>query len=321
VHEDERRTTVLSTIVSLRVEYSADAPLEAPARLLLKTTRSGLDASLASLGEREIAFYRQAATLMPDGPLARCYDAEFSDKGYHLLLEDLSATHTTLTDWPVPPTTEMCERIVDTWAGFHAFWWGHARLGRDVGAFLDEAALAKLGADHRARYGRFAESLGDRLWPAARDVYARVLDGWERLATPARLYATYTLAHGDAHVWNLLFPREGVAASIRIIDWDAWRVGRAAGDLAYMMALHWYPEQRARLERALLARYHAGLRAGGVGGYDLDRLRQDYRLAVLGLLFTPVWQQSFGLHPSIWWPHLHRILAAVDDLDCMPLVR
>lgn len=32
VHAGQRRTTILSTIVSLRVEYSPDAPSEAPTR-------------------------------------------------------------------------------------------------------------------------------------------------------------------------------------------------------------------------------------------------------------------------------------------------
>ena len=52
----------------------------------------------------------------------------------------------------------------------------------------------------------------------------------------------------------------------------------------------------------------------------LDRLREDYRLAIIGHLATPVWQQSFGLPPAIWWPHLHRILAAFEDLDCAALL-
>ena len=147
-----------------------------------------------------------------------------------------------------------------------------------------------------------------------------MLGAFERLYTPARLYATYTLVHGDAHVWNVLYPRAGAASGIRLIDWDGWRVGRAASDLAYMMALQWYPARRMRLEAPLLERYHAGLRAHGVIGYGLDRLWEDYRLSVLAHLSTPVWQQSFGLHPSIWWPHLHRILAAFDDLGCAALL-
>ena len=320
VHAGERRTTILSVIVPLRVTYSPDAPAEAPTRLLLKATRGGLDASLASVGEREVAFYRQAAPLMPEGPFPHCYDAEFASGRFHLLLEDLSETHVILTEWPLPPSVEACERIVDTWAAFHAFWWRHPSLGREVGTFLDDAALVKTASEYRERYGRFAEALGDRLWPAARAIYARVLDAWERLFTPARLYATYTLAHGDAHVWNLLYPRNGAPSGIRLIDWDGWRVGRATSDLAYMMAVHWYPERRARLEAPLLERYHAGLVGHGVTDYGLDRLWEDYRLSVIGQLATPVWQQTHGLHTAIWWPHLHRILAAVDDLGCAPLL-
>ena len=316
----ERRTTILSTIVPLRVEYSPDTPAEAPRHLLLKAKRSGLDASLQSVGEREVAFYRRAAPLMPGGPFPRCYDAEFSSGRFHLLLEDLSDTHMILTEWPLPPSVDACERIVDTWSAFHAFWWRHPSLGREVGAFLDEAALAKIASEYRARYARFAETLGDRLWPAARAIYARVLDAWDRLFTPGRLYATYTLAHGDAHVWNLLYPRDSASSGIRLIDWDAWRVGRAASDLAYMMALHWYPERRARLEAPLLERYHAGLLAHGVTDYGLDRLWEDYRLSVIGQLATPVWQQTLRFHTAIWWPHLHRILAAVDDLGCAALL-
>jgi len=37
----------------------------------------------------------------------------------------------------------------------------------------------------------------------------------------------------------------------------------------YMMAVHWYPERRARLEAPLLERYHAGLCARGVTDYSL----------------------------------------------------
>ncbi len=316
VHIGERRTSTLASIVFLRVQYTSDAPAEAPTRLLLKATRDGLNTGLRSVGEREVAFYRQAAPLMPGGPFPRCYDAESSSGRFHLLLEDLSETHMILTEWPLPPSLEACQRIADTWASFHAFWWRHPRLGQEVGTFLDEVALAKIASDYRERYARFAETLGDRLWPAARAVYARVLDAWERLYTPARLYATYTLAHGDAHVWNLLYPRDVAASSIRLIDWDGWRIGRGAADLAYMMALHWYPERRARVEASLLERYHAGLCTHGVIGYGLDRLWEDYRLSVLGQLSIPVWQQTLGLHTAIWWPHLNRILAAFDDLDC-----
>ena len=319
IQAGQRRTSTLAAIVAFQVEYTPDAPAQAPTRLVLKATREGLDPSLRSVGQREVAFYRQVAPIMPDGPFPRCYGAESADGRFHLLLEDLSETHTILTEWPLPPSVEACEQIVDTWASFHAFWWRGPRLGQEVGTFLDEPALAKIGAEYQEHYRRFAEALGDRLSPAARDVYARVSEARGRLYTPARLYANYTLAHGDAHVWNLFYPREP-GGRIRLIDWDGWRIGRGAADLAYMMALHWYPERRARLEARLLERYHAALCGHGVREYSLDRLWEDYRLSVIGHLATPVWQHAYRLHPAIWWSHVHRILAAFDDLECGQLL-
>ena len=238
----------MSTIVSLRVEYSADTPPPAPTRMILKGSGSGLDPVLRQSGEHEVSFYREVAPLTPAGLLPECYEAELSDTGVRLLLEDLSDTHMVVTPWPLPPSVEMCERIVDTWAAFHAFWWRHPHLGRGVGTYLDDQALTGISVERHQRYARFAEVLGDRLWPAARESYARLLDALDRRITPAYLYENCTVAHGDAHVWNLLYPRAGIDGSVRLMDWASWRLGRGVNDIAYMMAVHWYPERRARLE-------------------------------------------------------------------------
>jgi hypothetical protein len=77
-------------------------------------------------------------------------------------------------------------------------------------------------------------------------------------------------------VWNIFLPRDG-GDDLRLFDWDGWRIGIAASDLAYMMALHWYPDRRQRLERTLLDRYQAMLLAQGVRGYDREALHDDYR--------------------------------------------
>jgi len=34
----------------------------------------------------------------------------------------------------------------------------------------------------------------------------------------------------------------------------------------------------------------------------------------------PAWQQSLGAPPAVWWSHLNRLLAAVDDLECVALL-
>ena len=128
-----------------------------------------------------------------------------------------------------------------------------------------------------------------------------------------------SLVHGDAHVWNYLLPRDG-GDDVRLFDWDSWRTGVATNDLAYMMATHWYPERRRRLEQPLLDYYHATLVANGVYDYDRRALDDDYRLSVLWQLITPVSQAAIELPPLIWWSHIERIVAAIDDLGCRDLL-
>jgi hypothetical protein len=85
--------------------------------------------------------------------------------------------------------------------------------------------------------------------------------------------------------------RDGRSDDVRLFDWDSWRIDTATDDLAYMMAMHWYPDRRRRLERLLLDRYHDALIAHGIAGYDRRALDEDYRLSTLWLLMRPVWQE------------------------------
>jgi Protein of unknown function (DUF1679) len=115
-------------------------------------------------------------------------------------------------------------------------------------------------------------------------------------------------------------PRDG-GDDIRIFDWDGWRIGLAATDLAYMMALHWYPERRRRTERLLLDHYYEALVGAGLQGYDREALDEDYRRAVLFHIMTPVQFAAMGIPPVVWWSHLERILLAIEDLGCRSLIR
>ena len=104
---------------------------------------------------------------------------------------------------------------------------------------------------------------------------------------------------------------------MRLFDWDAWHIDSAT-DHANMMAMHWYPDRR-RLERPLLDHYYATLLAHGVQCYDRAALDEDYRLAVLWQMTTPVWQVT-AIPPVIWWNNMERLLLAVDDLGCRDLL-
>lgn len=87
-----------------------------------------------------------------------------------------------------------------------------------------------------------------------------------------------------------------------------------------MMALHRYPERRARLEQPLLRGYHEQLVTYGVGGYSFEALLDDYRLSALWQMTIPVWQATAKLPAPIWWSHFERAMLAFEDLRCADLL-
>jgi thiamine kinase-like enzyme len=313
---ESSRATLLSRIIRLRLVYEGDAR-DAPLSVIFKT---GLPERLSDSwtgGRQEVAFYTQVAAVMSKGLVPRCFEAHWDSdtNAWHLLLEDLTDTHVVATTWPLPPTTEQCEQILRALARLHAEWWDHPRLGVSVGAWLDADSIDQHLQRFTDRFRNFADRLGDRLSRERRDLYEQFIDAAPRLLARYHSHQNMSVVHGDAHVWNYLLPRNG-GDDARLFDWDAWRIGVASGDLAYMMATHWYPDRRRRMERPLLDHYHATLVADGVRGYDRRALADDYRLSVLWQIMTPVWQSGIGLPPVIWWSHIERIMLAIDDLGC-----
>jgi hypothetical protein len=314
----ETTSTIVSIVHRIQVIYSEDAPLGSPRQLFLKISKPDTDPDDV---RREVCFYQSVVPTMSDPAVVRCFDAAFSEesgRGF-VLLEDLSETHSR-PPWPLPPETVHCEGAVDCLTWLHAFWWGHPRLGAGVGSLQSEADIYASVERDQERFHCFREFLGDRLSQRRRELFERVLAALpvfrRRLADPDGL----TLIHGDAHVWNFLFPTDRVGETTRMVDWHTWEIGLGTTDLAYLMAVHWYPERRQRLERRLLERYHSGLVARGVQDYDRDDCWRDYRLAVIDRLLLPMRQWSDGLPPLIWWSHLERIASAFEDLACEELL-
>jgi Ecdysteroid kinase-like family len=321
VDPENPHDTILSHIVRLKLTYDGVAS-GAPPSLFLKTARSDrLDPSWVA-GRQEVAFYTEVAPLMPAGLLPHCFDADWNAETneWHLLLEDLTATHMTATVWPLPPALHQCETIVETLARVHAAWWDHPSLGVSVASWLDADALDRNRQKFSEHFARFADLYGDRLPAERRELYARLLDAAPRLRQRYLSHRNVTIVHGDAHFWNFLLRRDDQGDDTRFFDWDGWRIDVGSSDLAYMMAMHWYPDRRQSYERLLLDRYHGALLAHGVKGYERRALADDYRLSVLLRVMTPVWQWAVGIPPLIWWNNLERIFLAVDDLGCRELL-
>ena len=319
-----------SQVAHLDVRYSGDAPDSAPTRLVLKLADPDLERRMPRRNQREIAFYRAVNDFGLELPAVRCYGAMYQ-RGeldqFQLLLEDPSATtHRAYAHSVVPPTLRQCELIIDTLARVHGQCWNRSFESTGIdGLHPAEAhtgpATERLISWAAETVPRFLDDLGERLSAERRGLYATI-----GLALPGRLVERHaratdlTLTHGDVHIGNFLFPRAPDVGGVYIIDWKRAALGIGASDLAYMMALHWFPQVRARWERQLLSRYYDALRRQGVERNSWAALWDDYRLSVLRQFFEAVWGWSVRQNAGIWWNHLERITLAIRNLECLELL-
>ncbi|MBW7972302.1 phosphotransferase [Bradyrhizobium sp. BR 10289] len=317
----DERDVLVSRITRLGLRYVGESA-GSPQTLILKTPHPNFAKAVANGGRHEVDFYAKLSPKMPAGLVPRCFDGRFDEDStdWHLLLEDLTDSHEIATQWPLPPSRNQATAIVTTLAGWHAAWWDHASLGDTVGTWVSPEESAQRTEIFAGHYDRFADLLGDRLSEERRILYRRLIDQSARLSERYFSRRHLSITHGDAHIWNFMLPRAGVVDTVRIFDFDQWRINVPASDLAYMMAMQWYPERRQALERELLNRYHEALLAHGVAGYTRGALDQDYRRSVLWHITKPVWMWSINLPPVIWWNNLERIMMAVDDLGCEELL-
>ena len=313
---------LLSVVSRLEVGYSKDAPASAPSKFFLKISRPDLSKTIFPEPKgKEVEFYRTIAPEMSDPPFIHCYDAAYSSElgKAHLLLDDLSETHFQ-TEPPLPPSNLYCELAVDCMAQLHAFWWEHPRLGEGIGKLFDESELNAFVCEVEKNVIGFIDFLGEGLSAERRRIYDRLLSAkykiWGRLTNAAGL----TVTHGDAHWWNLLYPRDADKERVRLFDWQLWHVDVGARDLAFMIALGGYAERRAMMEENLMRRYYDGLIAHGVRNYTWDDCWNDYRWSALRNLNVPVVQWSQGRSNELWWGNLERAMLAYEDLGCSELL-
>jgi len=301
----------------IEIQYSADATPSAPRRLYLKAQDGALH---QSAGEREVAFYRSVVAHMPYAPAPACIDAAADPEfgAYHLLLEDVSATHRTVHP-EEPAIRSDIEQMLDALARLHAYWWGHAQLGQGIGELPTPKALRASFVRLEKAFPQYVAFLGDRLSAERRRIYETALASYPELLV--RRFAqreTLTLAHHDAHAGNFLLPRQAAEQPVYIIDWQQWGVDAGLCDVAYLIGLFWYPERRARMERAAVKGYHERLQAYGVAGFDWQTCWDDYRLQAIDNLFVPFWAwiyagEHWGFHR---WHQLEKAMLAYQDLNC-----
>jgi thiamine kinase-like enzyme len=306
------------TVTDLRVELELETPISKLVFVTATYSTADLPRHLVvksphNTENSEIQFYRQLAPLMQTPPVVRCLAT--IENSSTIVLEDLRATHDH-PPWPVPPSRSHSERAIEALARVHAQWWESPKLGNEVGKPNTTESLTTMVHGIAANLPSFFDTFGDALPAETRKIYERVfsssLKPWLRLTDPRAL----TIVHGDAHTWNFLFPRVGNGPAF-LFDWQLWHVDAGARDLAFMMALHWYPSRRRELERPLLRHYHEKL---GRADYSFDELWLDYRRCVVRNLTIPIIFWSRGMKPEGWWHRLECAVAAYRDLECEELL-
>ena len=310
--------TPISTLVFLTATYSSDAPSNLSPNLVVKSPLK--PPSVREGTSSEMQFYRMLGPVLGSPPLVRCYAAidDGEDGPGTLVLEDVRATHDH-PPWPIPPSRNQCLAAVDALARVHAHLWEAPALGTTVGKLHTQESLTNMVQGIAANLPPFLDEVGDALSADSRQVLTRVfsssLQPWLRLTDEHAL----TIIHGDAHTWNFLFPRSGEGAAL-LIDWQLWHVDVGARDLAFFIALHWYPGRRREFERPLIEYYYHRLLKYGVQNYSFDELWLDYRRCVVRNLTIPIIFWSRGMKPEGWWHRLECALMAYRDLACDELL-
>jgi ecdysteroid kinase len=308
IHIDLEHNTPISTLFFLTATYTADAPPDLPRHIVVKSPL------VPPTADCELKFYREVAPLIGSPPLVNCLAAVENGRSEVIVLEDLRATHDH-PPWPIPPSREQSELAVDALAHVHAAYWESSTLGNPHTV----QSLTSMVEGIVANLPRFMDQFGDGLTAEAHQIYERVfsssLQPWLRLTDSRAL----TIIHGDAHTWNFLFPRTGSGPAY-LIDWQLWHVDIGPRDLAYFMALHWYPGRRRELELPMLRRYHEALLTYGIANYTFADLWLDYRRCVVRNLTIPIILSSRGMKPEAWWHRLECALAAYKDLECDELL-
>jgi hypothetical protein len=302
--------------------YSHDATGEHPAALFLKMVQN------AAFGPSEVQYAARDYAGLADAPVPRCYDARYDAerRAYHLLLEDLGATHT--NTWELPVTPAFVAALGDALAALHAHRWTPAQLA-PIGADLPGTAEIERYMAHISQgLAPLLDIGGEDVRPEWRALLPRIFAQHpglmrERARDPHGL----CLVHGDVNPGNILAPRVA-GGRVYIVDrqpfdWSL-TVWLGVSDLAYLMCSFWSEATRRAHETPLLRAYHDGLLRRGVTGYPWDRLWRDYRLTAVQSVYVAV---EWCVLPEdrermrwLWSAELRRAMAAFEDLGCAELL-
>ena len=312
---------------SIRLALTYDGPTDAPASIVAKIPAADPTSRATGLSLRsyeiEVRFYQQLAPELPmRTPHVLYADIEVSTGSFVLLQEDMAPARQ--GDQLEGCTPEQATVAVDELVKLHAPRWG-------------DPTLAELDWLHRDPEGNrmFMTMLLPNLWDGFRERYreqlgAEVHEAGDPLFAALGTYldpgdTPLTVVHGDYRLDNLLFDPSPGGVPIAVVDWQTCVHGMALQDVAYFIGAGFASaEDRAAAEEGLVRRYHEGLLAAGVEGYDWDRCWTDYRrFTYAGLIMALAASMLVEQTPrgdEMFMAMAHRHSRHILDLDAPALL-
>lgn len=240
-----------------------------------------------TFGRSEIDYYMRDYRELPEAPLVRCFDAQYeAGVGYHLLLEDLAASHTDRK--VVAPTLAYGLALAEALGRLHRHHWQRRPAP-------DSAALDRYFDEIRPGLAPLERATGQALREQF-DLHEQAFR--RRWAQPQGM----SLLHGDLNPTNILSPR-GAETPLYFLDRQPfdWSLtyGVAVSDLAYAM-VPWWPEAMTQAcGLAVLRRWHEAL---DPPDYGLEEALGDWRLSVQQCLNVPIeWCSKPATLDSMRW--------------------
>jgi len=273
-----------SYLYRLHLEVDGPGPSTLVAKLPTDTTYLQFAAATGAYA-REVHFYAGVAHASPlMAPRAHVARQREGTTDFVLLLDDLGALDA--ADHLDGLTIERVERVIDTFAEFHAWAWNlrpeatrasvFPALADPVTVGLYTMGVAPGWATYQA-HGR--ASAPDGLEEFMAD-FPRYLPG-----LLAEVSEPPTLLNGDLRADNLFFD---VNDNPVVVDFQLVMRGAGIWDVAYLVGQGMTPAERDGREKQLVQRYIDALVANGVRGYSFDEAWRQFQAAALAQITFPL---------------------------------
>lgn len=288
---------MLSTIYKVHIVYAqGEGPATVVVKLPALNEQNHGVAQTFNNYERESLFYQHAAQLTDMRTPTAYYAANEGRAAVALVLEDLSDW--TPGDQLKGSTPEQTEHCIDALAQLHSSFW--QRVDDTAWHWIPNSTQSLMSEGlHQgtiALYDPFLAAFGADVPQALQANKARYI-----AAIPAMQRwinaAPRTLIQGDFRMDNLFFGSKPEHAQVAVCDWGASLRGKGVHDIAWLFSGSVPIAERRVNERALITRWHKGLVAAGVHGYNVDDAWEDYRRAIL-YMWTYVVVTAGSLDPN-----------------------